>query len=81
MRTSDIMRSTEMITVESAFSHGRFTQGPSTSLSLQSSSRNTVALGRSTPAKAWTPVVMRPRGAPGMMTMTAATVTMALNAP
>ncbi len=34
-----------------AFSHGALTHGPSTSRSLQSSSRNTVALGSSTPGE------------------------------
>ena len=62
-------------------SHGRLTQGPRTSLSLQSNRRKTVALGRSTPASAWTLVVIRPRGAPGMSTMIAAAATIALNAP
>src|SRR6202044_3176848 len=38
----------------------RFTQGPSTERSLHSSSKNTVALGSSTPASTWTPSVSRP---------------------
>src|SRR5207302_1012294 len=55
---------------------GRFTHGPRTSRSLQSSSRKTVAEGSSTPASAWTDVVMSPSGAPGMSTMPAANSTM-----
>ena len=55
MSTRDIINRTETMTPATTFSQGRFTQGPSTSLSLQSSSRKTVALGSSTPARAWTP--------------------------
>ena len=61
----------------STFSQRGFTHGPSTSRSLQSSSRNALALGSSTPARAWTAVVIRPSGAPGMSTMAAATATSA----
>ena len=54
IRISESSTSTPMITLAIAFSHGGLTQGPSTSRSLQSSSRKTVALGSSTPASAWT---------------------------
>ena len=44
----------EAATIDPAtmLSHGRLTQGPSTSLSLQRSSRKTVALGSRRPARA-----------------------------
>ncbi len=63
IRISESSTSTPMITLATAFSHGGFDHGPSTSRSLQSSSRNTVALGSSTPASACTEVVIRPSGA------------------
>jgi hypothetical protein len=50
-----------MIIPATAFSHGRFTHGPSTALSLHSRTRNTAADGSSTPARACTPSVIRPR--------------------
>ncbi len=81
MRTSDIISRIETMPVATTLSQGRFTQGPSTSLSLHSIRRKTVALGRRTPARAWTPVVMTPSGAPGMITMAAASTTMAVKAP
>ncbi len=81
IRTSDIINRMETMTVASTFNHGRLTQGPSTCLSLHSMSRKTVALGRSTPARAWTLVVIRPSGAPGMITMPAASTTMPVKAP
>ena len=56
-----------------AFSQRPFTHGPSTALSLQSSSRNTVALGSSTPASVCTASVSSPSGAPGVSTIAAAT--------
>src|SRR5262249_17914653 len=49
------------------------TQGPSTSRSLHSISRNTVALGSSTPASTCTPTVKSPSGEPGISTTAAAT--------
>ena len=55
----------------------RFTHGPSTSLSLQSSSRKSVALGSSTPARTWTPSVISPSGEPGISTIVAAPPTSA----
>ncbi len=67
-----------MITPAVMFTQREFIQGPSTSGSLQSSSRNTLALGSSTPANACTAVVSRPSGAPGMRTMPAATAIMAV---
>ena len=79
--TSDITSRMETITVATTLSQGRLTQGPSTSLSLHSIRRKTVALGSSTPARAWTLVVMRPRGARGINTMAAAPTTMAVKAP
>ena len=69
MRISDRTRRTDTITLETMFINGRFTQGPRTSLSLHKSRRKTVALGSSTPASAWTPVVINPRGALGMSTI------------
>ena len=48
------------------------THGPSTALSLQSSSRNTVALGSSTPASVWTALVSSPAARPGVRTSAAA---------
>ena len=55
--------------------------GPSTSGSLQSSSRKTLALGSSTPARAWTDSVITPSGAPGISTMPAAAAIIAANIP
>ena len=75
IRISDSSTSTPMITLAIAFSHGALHHGPSTSRSLHSSSRNTVALGSSTPASACTEVVIRPSGAPGISTMPAAAAT------
>ena len=49
------------------------THGPSTSGSLQRSSKKTLADGSRSPARAWTVVVIRPSGAPGMRTIPAAT--------
>ena len=57
------------------FSQGRFTHGPNTCRSLHNSSRKTLALGSSRPANAWTAVVIRPSGAPGMRTIAAASAT------
>ncbi len=54
----------------------RLTQGPNTSRSLHRSSKNTLALGRSSPARACTPVVIKPSGAPGISTIVAAMTTM-----
>ena len=48
------------------------THGPSTAWSVHSSSRYTVALGSSTPARAWTPSVSSPSGEPGISTIVAA---------
>ena len=69
IKMSDSTSRTETITVATALSQGRLTQGPSTALSLHSRTRKTVALGSRTPASAWTAVVMTPSGAPGMRTM------------
>ncbi|CAJ0736986.1 hypothetical protein R77592_04180 [Ralstonia mannitolilytica] len=49
-----------------------FVQGPSTALSLHNSSRNTVALGSSTPASDCTALVNSPSGTPGVSTNPAA---------
>ena len=72
IRISDSSISTPTITLATTFSQGGLTHGPSTSRSLQSSSRKTVALGKSTPASACTEVVISPSGAPGINTMPAA---------
>jgi hypothetical protein len=72
-RVPDSTSSTEMISPASMFSQRRFVHGPSTSRSLHSSSKNTLALGSSTPASACTAVVSRPSGVPGMSTIPAAT--------
>jgi len=72
MRINDSSTSTATITVASAFSHVRLRHGPSTSRSLHSSSKNTLADGRSTPASACTASVITPRGAPGISTIAAA---------
>jgi hypothetical protein len=52
MRMSDRTSRTETMRVAIAFNQGRLTQGPSTPLSLHRSTRNTVALGSKTPARA-----------------------------
>ena len=62
-----------MMATARAFSHGRFTHGPSTALSLHKSRRNTEAEGSSTPARACTTMVMMPKGARGMSTIAPAT--------
>src|SRR5262249_47254274 len=67
--------SNPMITAATMFSQRAFVHGPSTSGSLQSSSRNRLALGSRTPASACTAVVNRPSGAPGSSTMPAASTT------
>ena len=56
----DSITRTLTMTAASTFSQGGLTHGPSTSGSLQSSSRNTLALGSSTPASACTPVGDQP---------------------
>ncbi len=71
IKMSDSTNSTETMNVATKLSQGRLTHGPSTALSLHSRSRKTVALGRRIPARAWTAVVMSPRGAPGIKTMAA----------
>src|ERR1035437_1713297 len=68
INTNDIIKRMETIMPETMFNHKLFTHGPRTSRSLHNKSRNTVALGSSTPANACTLVVIRPKGAPGMMT-------------
>ena len=72
IRISESSTSTDTITLATAFSHGRLRHGPSTSGSLHSSSRNTLADGSSTPASAWTASVITPSGAPGISTIAAA---------
>ena len=66
------------ISTATQLSHARLTQGPNTSRSLHNSSRNTLALGNSSPARACTAVVISPSGAPGISTMTAASTTIAV---
>ena len=68
-----------MMIAARALSHLELTQGPRTSRSLHKSSRKTLALGSSSPARAWTLVVISPSGAPGISTSAAAPITRALN--
>ena len=68
----DSMSSVAMMTVATAFSQPGLTHGPRTSGSLHSCSRNTLALGSSSPARACTASVIRPSGACGMSTIAAA---------
>ena len=78
MRVPDSMSSAAMMTVATTFSQPRLTQGPRTSRSLHSSRRNTLALGSSRPARAWTASVTTPSGAPGISTIPAAAATRAV---
>jgi hypothetical protein len=75
VRIAERMTSTPTITLASAFSQPGLVHGPRTALSLQSSKRNTVADGSSTPARACTTLVIVPKGAPGMSTIAAARIT------
>src|SRR5437868_13006470 len=77
-RTTDSTSSALTMTLATALSHGRLTQGPRTAWSLHSMSANTVALGSMIPASAWTAVVISPSGAYGMSTIEAARATIAL---
>src|SRR5271165_1279366 len=76
-RVPDSISSVPMITDAVIFSQRAFIHGPSTSGSLHSSSRNTLALGSRTPARACTAVVSNPSGASGISTIPAATTTIA----
>ena len=78
MSVPDSMSKVAMMTVASALSQPGLTQGPRTSRSLHSSSRNTLAEGSSSPARACTASVTRPSGACGMSTIPAATTTSAV---
>ncbi len=78
IRIPDNSSSTPTMSPATQFSQGRFTHGPNTSGSLHSSSRNTLALGSSSPARACTAVVINPSGAPGMSTIAAASATIAV---
>src|SRR5260370_150202 len=60
-RENDSNRRTPTMTAASALSHGRLIHGPRTARALQSRTANTVELGRKSPARAWTAVVIRPR--------------------
>ena len=73
VRMTDRMTSPAITAPVNRFMTRALIQGPSTALSLHSSSRNTVALGRSTPARVCTALVRRPSGAPGVKTTPAAT--------
>jgi hypothetical protein len=73
VRIAERITSTPTIAVVIALSQPGFVHGPSTALSLHSSSRNTAADGSSTPASAWTAVVIVPSGAPGINTLAIAT--------
>ncbi len=81
IRIRESSTNTPTITLAIAFSHGELHHGPSTSRSLHSSSRNTVALGSSTPASACTEVVIRPSGACGISTIPAAAITISAKLP
>ena len=70
--TTDSVTSTATTAEVNRLVARRLTQGPRTARSLHSSSRNTVALGSSTPASTWTPSVISPSGEPGISTMAAA---------
>ncbi len=72
IKIADSMTSAPITIVARTLVRSLFTQGPRTSLSLHSSSRNTVALGSSTPARTWTPSVSSPSGDPGSSTTAAA---------
>src|SRR5215469_2865425 len=69
---------TPTITPATTLSHRVLVHGPSTSGSLHSNSRNTLALGSSTLASACTAVVSNPSGAPGISTIAAASTTIAV---
>jgi hypothetical protein len=71
IRISDSSTSVATITLASTLSQPGLRHGPSTSRSLHSSSRKTVALGSSTPASACTAVVITPSGAWGISTIAA----------
>ena len=72
IRIADSMTRTPITTVARTLVGVLFTHGPRTSLSLHSSSKKTVALGSSTPARTWTPSVSKPSGDPGSSTTAAA---------
>ena len=75
VRIADKITSTPTIAAATALSQLGLVHGPSTAWSLHSSRRKTVALGSSTPARAWTAVVIVPSGAPGISTIAAARTT------
>ncbi len=75
VRMIERVTSTPTTAAVKALVFGPFTQGPRTSLSLQSSSRKTEAEGSRTPARVCTPAVSRPSGEPGISTMVAASPT------
>ena len=60
VRISDSVISSAITPPAKALVHRPLTHGPRTALSLHSSSKNTVALGSSTPARTWTPSVNSP---------------------
>ncbi len=78
IRISESSTSTATITLAIAFNHGGFDHGPNTSRSLQSNSRNTVALGSNTPASACTDVVISRAGRPESARSPAAHITMSV---
>src|ERR1700674_3176739 len=80
-RTNERTRSALTMVVATTFSHGRLIHGPSTARSLQSRTRNTVALGSSVPASACTAVVIRPSGARGVSTIAGGRGTIAVYDP
>ena len=74
----DRSTSTPTMIAATMFSQRGLIHGPSTSRSLQSSSRKQDALGSRMPARACTDVVSSPSGAPGISTMPADTAIIAL---
>src|ERR1700736_592945 len=66
VRMIDNIRRTAITPPVNRLSQRVLTHGPSTALSLHSSSRNTVALGKSTPASVCTALVKSPSGALGV---------------
>lgn len=72
VRMTESITSTAITPPVKRFIARPFVHGPSTALSLHKSSRNTVALGSSTPASDCTALVNKPSGTPGVSTNPAA---------
>ena len=73
VRTTESITSTAMTAPVNRFMPRPLHHGPSTALSLHSSSRNTVALGSSTPARVWTAFCEETERGAGLRTRPAAT--------